>query len=329
MIDEDKILSVVDEWAEQKKELFLVNHPKRVITGVKAGDYLGKADSLKDGVWVYYPWRFSLVHCLSKKEFIKLKTSRNFNLITPAEQRLADKVKIGIAGLNVGNPGAVCLGLTGVGSLIKLADIDNLSVSNLNRFRAGVCDLGVNKATLTARQIAEINPFVDLQVFDQGININELDKFLLKPKLDVLVEEMDDLALKIAIRERARYHRIPVVMVTGNCSNVIIDVERYDLDPKLKILNGLLDKKVEARIKKGIGSVPEKIVLARDFMGKKYLDQRLWNAFFEVGKTLAGIPQLAESSFLRGAAICHFARKLYKGSKLPSGRYFIEIDKIL
>ena len=244
LISKNKILSVVDEWAEQKKELFLINHPGRLITGVQAGDYLDKTDTLKDGVWVYYPWRFSLVHCLPQKDFIKLKTSRNFNLITPVEQKRADKIKIGIAGLNVGNPGAVCLGLTGVGSLFKLADIDDLSVSNLNRFRAGVCDLGVNKAVLTARQILEINPFAKLEVFDTGIKMDKLDDFLLKPKLDVLVEEMDNLALKIAIRERARFHRIPVVMVTGNGSNVIIDVERYDLNPKLKILNGLLDKKV-------------------------------------------------------------------------------------
>ena len=60
---------------------------------------------------------------------------------------------------------------------MKLADNDILSLSNLNRFRAGLPDLGVNKAVLTARQIYEINPFAKLEVFDKGISPENIENF--------------------------------------------------------------------------------------------------------------------------------------------------------
>lgn len=325
LIKNGLILEVIDEYAEAKKELYLARHPQFLFkTSPKS-----KTFSRKDGVWVYYSWRHTLVHCLSKKDFLFLKTSRNFNLILPEEQKKISQIKIGVAGLNVGNPGAICLGLEGVGKYFKLADFDTLSISNLNRFRAGLCELGVNKAILTARQISEMNPFVETKVFEQGIIEGKIDDFLLKPRLDVLIEEMDNLPLKIDIRERARELGIPVVMVTGNGENVIIDVERYDQNKKIELLNGLLSKKVEEDIRKGGFDSSEKLKLAKDFIGEKYLHDRLVKSFALVGSKLAGIPQLAEASFLRGAVLCHMVRIIFSDQNVPSGRYHVKLSDII
>lgn len=263
-----------------------------------------------------------------EKEFKNLRISRNRDLITKEEQKDFEKVKVGIAGLNVGNPGAVCIALEG-DIQMKLADNDGLEISNLNRFRAGLCELGLNKAILTARQIYEINPFAKLEVFSEGITDKNINKFLLEPKIDVLVEEMDNLPLKIIIRELARKNKIPVIMVTGNGENIIIDIERYDLNSRLPLLNGYLKERVIKNIKAGPKSIQEKIMLARDFMGKKYLHPRLVRSFDKVGKELAGIPQIAESSFLRGAAICYFVRQIALGKKNKSGRYYLKLSDVI
>ena len=317
-----KTAFVVDEIREQIKELELVRNPKLLLTPDKID--LNKE---YETVWVYYPWRNALVHCLIQNDFKQLRVSRNKNLILDGEQDKFDKAVIGIAGLNVGNPGAVCMALEGSMAL-KLADNDVLSVSNLNRFRAGLPDLGLNKAVLSARQIYEINPFAKLEVFDGGITPDNISQFLLKPKIDVLVEETDNLVLKIKIRELARKNDIPVVMVTGSGPDVIIDVERFDLEPGLSLMSGYLKKEVIEGIQAGPKTFSGKVKLARDFMGVRYLNPRLVKSFTLVGSQLAGIPQLAESSFLRGAAISYFVRQIIQGEKIKSGRYNLKLSDV-
>ncbi len=323
-----KDLVYVDTLGEQKHELMLVRDPSIIShNSLDPRNTVDVADN--EGVWVYFPWKSTVVRVLTESEYEELRLSRNKNLITSDEQEKLSKSRIAIAGLNVGNPGAICITLEGISNKIKLSDFDPLSVSNLNRFRAGLPELGINKAHISARQMYEINPYAEIEVYSDGITPDNTEAFLNEPRIDLLVEEIDNLKLKISMREKARELKIPVVMVTGNGENVLVDVERYDLEPELPILAGYLDKTVIERIsniKPKEGTYKERIDLARDFMGTNYLDKRLVSSFDEVGTTLAGIPQLAESSFLRGAAIAHFAKKILLKEAVPSGRYSILIS---
>lgn len=318
----------IDTLGEQVHELSLVRNPPLITHKSLEPD--NRSEVRDDmGVWVYFPWKKTAVRVLNNKEYPELRLSRNHNLITNKEEKVLKKSKIAVAGLNVGNPGAVCLAQEGIGSLFKLADFDPLSLSNLNRFRAGLCEIGVNKAVLSARQIYEINPFIGIDVYDDGITPENMEEFLSSPKVDLLIEETDNLKLKINIRKMAKKYKIPVLMVTGNGENVLVDVERYDLDKDLPLLSGFLPEDIINKIQsteKGKGSLEERVILARDFMGKDYLDSRLVDSFSEVGKTLAGIPQLAESSFLRGAVICHFTKRILLKENILSGRYKILLD---
>ncbi|MFA5023203.1 MAG: hypothetical protein WC537_02985, partial [Candidatus Paceibacterota bacterium] len=153
---------------------------------------------------------------------------------------------------------------------------------------------------------------------------------LLEPRIDLLIEEMDNLKLKIAMREKAREYKIPVLMVTGNGSNIIIDVERYDLDNSTPLLNGKLKTEVIDRVAQ-VGPATdfrEKMALMRDFMGGENLVKELRESFDRVGIDLAGIPQLAEATFLRGATLAYFARQILIGKDLPAGRYRFGLDNI-
>lgn len=323
-------VNYIDTLGEQEYELNLINNPSLIS---HASFDINNRVLVKEncGVWVYYPWKKVAIRVLEADKYSRLRLSRNHNLITQAEENMLKKSKIAIGGLNVGNPGAICFTLEGIGNLIKLADFDSLSVSNLNRFRAGLSDIGINKAILSARQMYEINPFLNIKVYDEGITPENMKSFLSSPKVNILIEETDNLKLKVNIRKMAQKLKIPVLMVTGNGENVIVDVERYDTDSNLSILSNYLSKNIINKIQavnKSKESYEERIALARDFIGKEYLDSRLVESFKEVGKTLAGIPQLAESSFLRGAVICRFAKHILLGHKILSGRYNVSINGV-
>lgn len=321
----------VDTLADQKHELSLVQDPSLISHKTITNPEIPVVSEV-EGVWVYFPWKNTAVRVLEESLYEELRTSRNKNLITRDEQEILKNKIIAIAGLNVGNPGAVCLTLEGIGEHMKLADFDPLSVSNLNRFRAGLTDLNINKAYISARQMYDINPYMEIEVYDKGITDENLEDFLNSPKIDLLIEEMDNLKYKIKIREKARALKIPVLMVTGSGDHVIIDVERFDIDEKLLLLSGYLKQEIINKIesiKPGEGTFRDRVELLQDFMGKEYLDEKLNISFDLVGKTLASIPQVAESSFLRGAAITHFAKKILLKENIKSGRYKINLDGIL
>lgn len=324
LIKNKKISSVIDDFKKQQHELWFVENPESLL---RKKEYEESPED-NSGVWIYYSWHRKLVHCLDENSYNVLRLSRNRELINKDEQKEFSDLRIGFAGLNVGNPIAVCIALEGGGSkLMKLADNDTLDFSNLNRFRAGVCDLGLNKAILTARQIYEINPFANLEVYQEGIKESEIEDFFVEPEIDILVEEMDNLDLKVKIREEAKKRRIPVVMITGNGEDAIIDIERFDLDKNLPILNGHLKEEVIGRINEGPKSLQDKVDISRDFIGKHLLLQRMNESFDLVGKELVGIPQIAEASFMRGAVICNAIRKL-KSENIKSGRYFIRLSDL-
>ncbi|MCX6712351.1 MAG: ThiF family adenylyltransferase, partial [Candidatus Vogelbacteria bacterium] len=308
---ESKIETVIDNYGEQSGELALVNDPTLITKAKENASVSNNEDDPTKGVWIYFPWRETLVHSLNKDDYEKLRLSRNDNLLSKDQQNKLMNLRIGLAGLNVGNPGAISLAQEGVQKL-KMADLDILSLSNLNRFRAGLPDVELDKTTITVRQVYEVNPYADLELYNKGIQPDNIDKFLLEPKIDLLIEEVDNLKLKIAMRERAREHKIPVLMVTGNGHNIIIDIERNDLDNSGPILNGYLKPEVIERIGQ-VGpttDLREKMALARDFMGGEILVKELRESFDRVGIDLAGIPQLAEATFLRGATLAYFTRRI-------------------
>lgn len=108
--------------------------------------------------WAYYPWRRAVVAVLGPRGYRAVRLDRNRNNITPAEQDRLTALRIGVAGLSVGHVIAHTLAAQGLCGTIRLADFDHLELSNLNRVPASVFDLGINKACVAARRIAEPDP---------------------------------------------------------------------------------------------------------------------------------------------------------------------------
>lgn len=278
------------------------------------------------GTWVYYPWSRSLVHVLPKAEYRELRSSRNAYKITPREQQRLRNFTIGIVGLSVGSSSAVTFALEGVGGRFRLTDFDALSLSNMNRLRASVRSIGVNKCVIAAREMFEIDPYLDIEIFPEGVTKGSLDAFLIGGgPLDLLVEECDDLLVKVLVRERARAYRIPVMMETSDRG--MLDIERFDREPDRPLFHGLVGA-VRAEDVQGL-SPREKVPLIMSILGQSGVPARTIASVLEVQLTLASWPQLASSVTLGGALTTDAARKILLGQMSQSGRFFTDLDAII
>ena len=321
----DMIDQQLDDLAKVRR-LWGKEHPSHLtLTSGQAVDSQALLDTY--GRWIYYPWSGRLVHVLPPEEFRELRLDRNQHKITFAEQAHVTDFVVGIVGLSAGNAVALSLALDEVCGFLKLADFDCLELSNMNRIRAGIQDIGVSKAMLTARQIFELNPYANLQLFPQGLSPENLEEFLLgDPKLNVVVDECDDLRMKVLLRERARSLHLPVLMQTSDRG--LTDIERFDLEPDRPLFHGLLGDITGTDIPPDLSN-EDKVKFALPIVGAETISTRLAASLLEVQQTIATWPQLGSDVTLGGSIIATAVRRLALGHCLPSGRHYIDVDSIL
>ena len=323
----NEYISIVDTYEEQILELLKINNPSTFL--IDSTNNI-KIDELKQevglGIWVFYPWKNTIVKTLPEKYFRKIRLNRNQYKITQEEQDLLLTKKIGVCGLSVGHSAALTLALEGIGGELRIADFDELGLSNLNRIRTGITNLGLPKTIITAREIAEIDPFFKITIFDQGITEENIDSFLNENgKLDVLVDECDSLDIKILLREKARENLIPVVMETSERN--MLDIELYHLQPNYPILHGLVEG-ISFKMLKGLNS-SEKIPFILKIIEAEKCSERTIKSLFAVGKSLASWPQLASSVTIGGGLVADATRRIILNLVKKSKRYYFDLDKEL
>lgn len=224
----------VDAFSRQLRELFIIDNHQYIgedKAKVFATDDFKKYCEQKknDFVWVHYPWNGQTVKCIKAEDYFRLKTNRNQDLITASEQVKLHNAKLAVFGMSVGSNIAFVATQAGIGQEIILADFDELDTTNLNRILAGVHQIGLNKTVIASRRIYEDNPFVNITIMPDRVNEDNLKKLLEAGAMTHIVEEIDDIKMKIVVRRLAREYKIPVVMVTDNGDGVVLHVERYDL----------------------------------------------------------------------------------------------------
>ena len=327
----NKVLETIDKYEEILEDLFLIRNPQFKMNPdykdsfeVFKKEHTPEGDLTRAGNWFYFPWNGRLVHYLSDEMHQEVRTARNKNIILKDEQEKLYNAKIGVAGLSVGSHGVLTMTMMGMAKHIKIADPDVISASNLNRIRYDYTKIGRNKAEVAAEYIYQMNPYSEVELFTEGITEGNIDEFL--SDIDVLVEEMDNLAMKIHIRDRARKKHIPVIMATDNGDNVIFDIERYDLDLDLKIFNGVAGNLTLEEFKK---IKPEDMPkLATKIAGADMVVPRMLMSLKEVGKTLYSWPQTGDAATLAGITIAHVVKRLILGEPLKTGKLDVNIDRI-
>jgi hypothetical protein len=311
VLREDPSLHVIDRFAEQSAQLGEMVPPPN--------------DALKDegSRWVYYPWRRSVVRLLAPRSFSTLRLDRNRNKLTRSEQARVRALRIGVVGLSAGNSIAHVIAMEGLAGELRLADFDTVELSNLNRIPASVLDLGINKAVVAARRIAEIDPYLRVVVEPEGLRADNLAQFL--EGLDLVIEECDSLDMKFLVREAARERRIPVFMETSDRG--VLDVERFDLEPDRPIFHGLLGDMDSSKLA-GLSQAQKAPFVIR-LVGAREGSSRGAASLLEVGQTITGWPQLGSEVTLGAATVAAAVRRLGLAGDLPSGRVRFDVEEIL
>jgi len=116
--------------------------------------------------------------------------SRNIGWLSTAEQQALRGKRIAIAGLG-GVGGAHLLTLTRLGiGAFHIADFDTFDFPNFNR-QAGamVSTVGRTKTAVLSAMARDINPGLQITVFEKGVDSDNVDAFL--DKVDLYVDGLD------------------------------------------------------------------------------------------------------------------------------------------
>lgn len=125
--------------------------------------------------------------------------SRNLGWVTEAEQRRLKGSRVCIAGLGgVGGVYLLTLARLGVGAF-SIADFDTYALANFNRqVGATLASLNRPKIDVMLAMARDINPDLDVRVFNDGLNPGNLEAFLADG--DVYLDGLDFFALDIRRR---------------------------------------------------------------------------------------------------------------------------------
>jgi tRNA A37 threonylcarbamoyladenosine dehydratase len=279
------------------------------------------------GVWVYYPWKNQLVHILDEEEFIEVRTNRNKYKITQEEQDLLRTKIIGIAGLSVGRAVATTMALERICGEIRLADFDDLELSNLNRINAPLSDMGIPKTISAAREIMEVDPFIKITCYSNGLTEENLEDFFLEGgKMDLFIEECDGLDIKVLSRIKAKQLGIPVVMEASD--RAVLDIERFDLEPNRKILHGSLDG-LDVDLLKSLKTNEEKMPYMLSIVGYETLSNRIKSSMLEIKESITTWPQLSSAISFGGGLVTNVSRRILLNQLNISGRFYNDMADLV
>jgi molybdopterin/thiamine biosynthesis adenylyltransferase len=138
--------------------------------------------------------------------------SRNIGWVTAAEQEVLRTKRVAIGGLGgTGGVHLTTLARMGIGRF-HLADIDRFEAVNLNR-QAGafVSTIDRSKVEVMASVAKDINPEIDLKLFDEGVHEGSVDGFL--QDVDLYVDALDYFAFeaRTLVFRRCAERGIPAV----------------------------------------------------------------------------------------------------------------------
>jgi hypothetical protein len=324
-------IKIYDNIASQLKELVKSRKPNLTLNDVEIAKEIEltlNGTNLEEfGTWVYYPWNEKIVHILDEDDFIELRTSRNKYKITEEERKTLALKKIGVIGLSVGQSVSLTLAMERCFGELRIADFDELELTNLNRLRSGVHNLGLKKTVIVAREIAEIDPYLKVTCFHEGITENNLEPFLLENgKLDVLIDECDGVDIKLKCRVAAKKNMIPVLMEASDRGTV--DVERFDLEPERPLLHGYIQHLDVSKFHT-LTTNEQKLPYLLAFAGVETLSTRMKASAVEVGQTISTWPQLASAVTMGGGITADICRRVLLDQFHQSGRYFIDIEELV
>jgi hypothetical protein len=275
----------------------------------------GENANEQSGSWFYYPWNESLVQFPDEAAYRSMRHTRDQHLITREEQAALYEKQALFAGLSVGSHVLEHAAYAGVGGSYVLADFDTVSVSNLNRIRTGMAQVGECKVDVFAKRVSELDPYVKLELLRDGVTSQSLEGLTQTP--DIIFDEVDDFVAKALLRIYAKEHKIPLIMATDVGYKSVIDIERYDLKDT-PMFNGKLNQATIEAMLAGELTPEQRMKITTKLIGLSNASFRLLQSVSD--PDLEGFPQLDVTASQGGALATIVARDILLGREVPSGR---------
>lgn len=282
-----------ESWAA---DLYKLEHPTSDLRNPeeqsKMSEYLAKRDSEHDGYWVYRPaWgnrKATLEHLPKSEEFAKILYSRNSEAIEPEVQKKLLDMRVSVAGLSVGSNILETIVRTGIGAgtdgEIRFADRDRTSASNLQRLMGtGTSAVDLPKTESIKQRMWEINPYLNLVEFSDGVSGHNLEEFVIGA--DAIVEVIDSFPIKHGIRKLASAYGIPVLMPTDLFGKIPVQVEKNlpgETLAEAKYFQGRLISSDLQKLKEGPKSIQEAAIMIIKIIGIENMPTRNLADFKEI-----------------------------------------------
>lgn len=274
--------------------------------------------------WVYLPWRRLALHLPGPTAFWRLRTDRNRHKLQEQQLEPMRDRTVGVVGMSVGASAALTLAQEGLCGSLHVADFDHLEITNLNRLQASIADLDTPKVHILARRVAELDPYLPVKLYDQGIDGTNINEFM--ADLDVVVEECDSLDVKLLVRETAKRYRVPVIMETSDRG--LLDVERFDAEPERLPFHGLMDD--VAAVELADLSTDDKVPHVLNIIEASELSSPMAASMIEIDATTRSWPQLASDVAIGSSLIAATVRRLFnEPERLRSGRSRLDVDTLI
>lgn len=236
---------------------------------------------------------------------------------------------------------------------VKIADPDWLDATNLSRAERGsIRHLGgnkalkddpknpfdtprINKAEYTAYEQNLVDPYLETYIYSEGISERSIEQFIMgdgkdEPKIDVLVEETDDLELKIAIRVKCKKMGIPVLMMSDFGYQVQCQFQDFKSNPNQTLGYKVTDEELmqaleEAKILKTRES---RFELIRKLCGFEFEKDSFGEWIKGEGEQpTSSLPQSGATAMVSGGIGGHVLARYFLGYEIPE-RFIFDISNI-
>jgi tRNA threonylcarbamoyladenosine dehydratase len=155
-------------------------------------------------------------------------------------------VIVGLGG--VGSWCAEALARSGIGKL-TLIDRDEVCLSNINRQSLALhSTFGQNKAEVLGKRLLDINPFMNIQVIQDFVTVENVEEMMKNLAPDVVADCIDSLRSKCALLDTCKRQKIPVI--TSGASGVKTDITRITVADLSKSYNDPLLFRVRRKLRK-------------------------------------------------------------------------------
>jgi tRNA A37 threonylcarbamoyladenosine dehydratase len=151
---------------------------------------------------------------------------------------------IGVGG--VGSWIVEALARSAIGRL-TLIDLDNVAESNINRqIQALSSTIGMPKIEALKQRIALINPYCEVELVEDFIDLDNIPQLVGSGKFDYVVDAIDSVKAKAALIAHCRDHAIPLVVIGGAGGQLdptkieVRDLARTEQEPLLKKVRKIL-----------------------------------------------------------------------------------------